>query len=717
MRRRLAWGLVVLAVACAAGQTAVLVSFRPLLSRRALLDGWPFVTLATVAGTYLGAVIVSRRPAHSVGWILCLGQAATGVGLLASAVGARAAASAGGPGDAGQRAVWVGALLGNVGLALIPALCLLAPDGHLLSRWWRPALALSLGGMAMHLAAIATSAPTDLDAAGRHIREDALTAVLGNGWTIVLLASLVAGAASLTLRLRRAVGEVRAQLLWVSAPAFLLAVGAVALVGAQALLGTLGVWVDGGGTEVVLYTVFFLGWAGLPICAGIAVLRHRLFDIDVVVSRAVVLALTTAFVAVTYVVVVVLIGGALGDPVGGLWPSLAATTVAAIAFQPLRRRVLRLADRLAYGPRAAPYEALADLSARLTEAPTPAELLSATATAASAAVAAERATATLHLVEGSAVESVAGAGGGPRLPPAGTTVTVRDRGEELGTITVAVPPGRDLRAAEHRLLEDLADSAAPAFRNARLEAELAASVSALDRRTTELAQSRRRLIEGRDAERIRLERAVTRDVLPGLADLPQRIEAAAEALRDRRPAPDLEPLIGRTTAALDQLRELSHGVFPVQLARSGLAPALRSLGASSDPPATVAVDPAVDGQRHPVAVETALYLCARRAAGAATGRWEVHLGQRDGDLELLLRGPHVALVATDVADRVEAVGGRLAADGPEDGAVLRVRVPLAAPARHGEVRDQQATSRSGPNDRLGTYAAAPHAPRSTSPSS
>ena len=712
MHRWLARGLVVLAVACAVGQTAVLVSFQPLLSRRVLLDGWPLVTVATVLGTSLGAVIVSRRPAHPVGWVLCLGQSATSVGLLAAAVGARAAAvDPVRPADAGHLATWVGALLGNVGLALIPALCLLAPDGHLLSRRWRPALALSLVGLALHLAAIGTSSPTDLDATGRQIREDALTAVLGNGWTLVLLVSLVAGAASLAIRLRRAVGEVRAQLLWVVAPAAVLAGGALALVLAQLVMSTLGAWVYGGGVEVALYTLFFVGWAGLPVCAGIAVLRHRLFDIDVVVSRAVVLTLTTAFVAVVYVAVVVLIGGLVGGPVGGFWPSLAGTAVAALAFQPLRRRVLRLADRLAYGPRAAPYEALADLAARLPQGPTPQELLALTA-AAGAAVAAQQAEAVLDLAAGQRMEGTWSSGADPRghLPPAETTVPVRDHEGVLGRITVAVPAGRDLRAGDRRLLDDLADQAAPAFRNARLEAELAASVAALDWRTTELAASRQRLIVGRDAERMRLEGAVSADVLPALADLPAQLADAAQALRTSGQVPDLEPLIADTNRALDQLRELSHGVFPTQLSRSGLGPALRTLAAHTDPPSTVEVDPAVDGRRPAVEVETTLYLCAREALRVATGRLTMQLRERPGELELALRAEQVADAAPEVADRVEAVGGYLEVDG----GLLRVRVPDGPPGGQAELLGQQPISWSGPNSCLGTYAAAPQPSNATS---
>ena len=76
---------------------------------------------------------------------------------------------------------------------------------------------------------------------------------------------------------------------------------------------------------------------------------------------------------------------------GGFWWSLLATVVVALAFQPLRRRVLRLADRLAYGNRAAPYDALADFSTRIGRSPATGELLPTIAAAAGEAVHAERA--------------------------------------------------------------------------------------------------------------------------------------------------------------------------------------------------------------------------------------------------------------------------------------------------------------------------------------
>ena len=91
-------------------------------------------------------------------------------------------------------------------------------------------------------------------------------------------------------------------------------------------------------------------------------LRHRLLEIDLIVNRALVVALATVLAAIGYVSVVVVIGSAVGGGASGFWPSLLATALVALAFQPLRRRVVRLADRFAFGAAAAPYEALADFS-------------------------------------------------------------------------------------------------------------------------------------------------------------------------------------------------------------------------------------------------------------------------------------------------------------------------------------------------------------------
>ena len=100
-------------------------------------------------------------------------------------------------------------------------------------------------------------------------------------------------------------------------------------------------------------------------------LRYRLYDLDVIINRTVVVAAGAGFAAVGYTVLVVTVGRQVEGRTSGFWLSLLGTALVALAFQPLRRGVVRLANRMAYGERAQPYEALADFSRRLAEAPVP----------------------------------------------------------------------------------------------------------------------------------------------------------------------------------------------------------------------------------------------------------------------------------------------------------------------------------------------------------
>jgi signal transduction histidine kinase len=721
---RCAWLLVGLTLVCAVGQSVVLVSFQPLFSLGSYVEGWPLIPAATVAGAYLGALVVRQRPGHPVGWLLITGQCITAVGMVATAVGARAAAlEPSRPADIGHVAQWVGTLLsGTTGLQVTAAVFLLVPHGRLPSSRWRPALVCCGAALLVHTAAVFTIAPVDLDAGGHPVSPSALTANLYLVGNVLTIAALAAGAASLVVRLRRAEGEARRQLLWVALPAGTLAVGLLVLWLWDVVVGP-----PDGAALVVLLLPVFLGWAALPVCAGIAVLRHRLFDIELVVSRAVVLTVATGFVSACYVAVVVVLGSLPGVHTESVWPTLSATVIAALAFQPLRRRVIRFADRLTYGRRAAPYEALADFSARLTQSPTPEELLTATAAAAGTSVSAQHATATLHLTTPQALGATWSA-----TPPSGrpcplvrTDVAIRDRGESLGHITVSVQAGRDLRAGDRRLLTDLADHAALAFRNAKLESELAASVAALDRRTRDLTRSRLRLVQARDSERLRIERAITDDVLPRLTDLSARLEMA-RSTAERGTPPDLEPLVDRAMGALEELRRVSHGIFPVELSRAGLGPALRTLVSRVSPVPTVELDSTVRTGRFDPEVEAAVYFCCSEAVRTCTGPLTVRLSHRDACVDLFLDGlsPRSASSAPDehlesMVDRVEAVGGWASLDDGPTPTSLRALVPAPAvgAGTQDDVRAQQRANPSGPKELFGTYAAAPQPRRSNSPAS
>ena len=136
---------------------------------------------------------------------------------------------------------------------------------------------------------------------------------------------------------------------------------------------------------------------------------------------------------------------------------------------------------------------------------------------------------------------------------------------------VTMPPGRHLRDFERALLDDVGRQAGVAFRSALLEVELAARVQEIERRSTDLADSRRRLVRAEDEARERLAEDIARRVVPGLARVADDLEAATppESL-----AAMLERHIALVEAALEELRAVCRGVFPALLERRGLVPAL-----------------------------------------------------------------------------------------------------------------------------------------------
>ena len=368
-------------------------------------------------------------------------------------------------------------------------------------------------------------------------------------------------------------------------------------------------------------------------------------------------------VAVGYVLVVVAVG-LMVEGTDGFWSSLLATAVVALAFQPLRSWVVRVADRLAFGTAAAPYEALADFSRRLGSSPDPSRLLPAVAEAAARAVNATRVTvaAPRRRRRRPSGELAARPSGCPEA--LGLELPVVYQGERLGSIAVAMPTGHPLRRREHQLLADLADQAGLAFRNARLTVELSGQVEQLGERTRELSDSRRRLINAGDAERSRLERAIAGQVLPHLQPLPERLRQLSVV--DSRGAdpdesalgPSLDPMVGAVNAALESLREITRGVFPAQLARSGLPTALQSLFTRTGGSRRLVVDGHASGRRFDPRVEAAAYFCVAEATRDLGDPVRVALSAADDELLVAVTGGDGGqLPLSHIRDRVEAAGG------------------------------------------------------------
>jgi hypothetical protein len=649
--RRVAWTLFAGTVLLVTLDIVVAAQAVSLTSHTSVVfHGFPLIHGACVGSALMGALIVSRYPRHPIGWLLALVGAFTSVSLVTESY-AYWVQQGGGPDtpDLAGVAAWLANLFGGqIVVALLALMFLLAPNGHLVSRRWLLAALVPAAGELLCLATILTLDPTDLDLLHSEdqlgpVRSDLMSV----GFSLISL-GLVLGMVSMVRRLRGSSGEERQQLRLVALSAALAAVGLVILFVGQAANGGRQSWFS----AIPLFAAFFL----MPILFAVAVLRYRLYDLDVIVNRTVLVATGAGFAAVGYTTLVVGASRLVQGRTGGFWISLLAMVSVALAFQPLRRIIVRIANRVAYGARAQPYEALADFTRRLSDVPDPDHLLPAVAEAAAQAVSARGARATLDVPGGAPLSGTWGwwAEDGPAETQ--DVVPVRTEGRELGRIAVSLPRGRRLSPSDQRLLEALAGQTALAFRNSSLAGALADRVAELDRTTTRLADSRRRLIAAGDEGRRALEAAIAREVLPLLTNLPGGIgEARAAVVQGQEP--DIDGLVDRTHAALEALRELTRGVFPTQLSRSGLEPALRSLVARAE--GSTRFSATDDARRRFAArVEATVYFCCAEVfRGAAPV--SVDLGLEDRGLLLRIVGVHEDVDQAAVIDRVEAVGGKL----------------------------------------------------------
>src|SRR5207244_12752885 len=287
------------------------------------------------------------------------------------------------------------------------------------------------------------------------------------------LVALGGSLASVIIRYRRAGSLQRRQLRWFL---FAVVVAAVPFI----LNGPIPAVVD----DLLVVVLVPL----LPVSIAIAVLRYRLYDIDVVINRTLVYGALAAFITAVYVGVVVGIGTLVGS---GSRPNLAlsivATAIVAVAFQPVRESVQRFANRLVYGERATPYEVMAGFADRMAGTLSADEVLPQMAEAAARGVGAQAARVTLILPGGTKRSTV--------WPPNSSgdqfarTLPVSYRDEPVGEIAVREGPGQPITPGEGRLLADLAAQAGLVLHNVRLTAELQARVAALSAQAAELRAS------------------------------------------------------------------------------------------------------------------------------------------------------------------------------------------------------------------------------------
>jgi hypothetical protein len=343
----LAWGLAGLAVLTmlASLRLTLLVDAGGLTEARggtaATLAAYGAVVLVLVSSAAVGAVLASRRPEHPVGWLLL------GVGLsVALGIVVEAYAKYGlvvRPGSLPGARYLVGFAVVSftvIWLSCAGFVLLLTPTGSLPSprwRWWAR-VAAAAPAVAV-LAAVVQPDPLAPDWYGNPLAVPALyrlLAVPGVAAIVVVLASVLVGAASLVGRFRRARGVERLQLRWLALAAAL----ASGLLLVALTAGYLG-------RDPVVLASISLCVALLPLATGASILRFRLYDLDRIISRTLAYGLLTVLLGLGYAAAVLALGQAFGG-IGGQPPSWAVaglTLAAAAAFQPARRRIQQVVDR------------------------------------------------------------------------------------------------------------------------------------------------------------------------------------------------------------------------------------------------------------------------------------------------------------------------------------------------------------------------------------
>jgi signal transduction histidine kinase len=566
-----------------------------------------------------GAVIAARRGHNPIGWILlaiAVITALDGTAAQLALLGLRA----GRPTTVQVWAAWFGAESTSIvwPAGLVVFLFLLFPDGALPSPRWRPvawaAVAMTL--FLLFLSALWSPALEPFSGLGSIANPTAVTSSarvlegpIGATAYLGCVGILVAAAASLVVRMRRASGETRAQLTWVVYAVVITVAAFVALI----VISLIGFpYADTASTLIIL-----AGFGvALPLAYGIAILKHGLYEIDVVIRRTVVYVTLAGFTTAVYLAIVAGAGAFVGRR-NSLLTMLAAVIVA-VSFQPVYRRATRFANRLVFGERATPYEVMSEFSERIRATVDSRDLMPRMARILAEGTAAERADVWLRVGDELRLTASwpAAADGEPaiRVPP-GAPLTglpnsdaafpVEHAGVLLGALSVRTRAGDPLRAAERTLVSDLAAQAGLVLRNEQLTAELRA-------RLDDLRAAQRRIVAAQDAERRRLERNIHDGAQQQLVALAVKAGLArgVAAREPERTQAMLDDLVGDAQGALETLRDLARGIYPPLLADRGLAAALDAQARKAPFPVDVHDD--ANG-RYPQEIEAAAYFCCLEA--------------------------------------------------------------------------------------------------------
>jgi len=657
------------------------------------------VAMMMIAGySVTGAVLASRHPRNAVGWLLLT----IGLWFLLTGFSDEFMQWLYREGPTTNPLGQVFGLISNVlwlpMIATASLLFLLFPTGRVPGPRWRflpwvigSAVALFLLASILHPGPLEDTGLEDIV-----VRNplgvpglERITEVAIVGSSVVVLLGVLPCFLSLVVRFVRARGEERQQVRWLAA----VAVGVLALVAVQIVLSIVlgdrfaeGTFLN----QLLFILTFALIGIGVPVSMAVAVLRYRLYDLDLVVRKTIVFAVLVVLVMALSLGALLLVSSIVTDLTREEIQTVGlAMFLVGLSVWPLWRSARRIADRIVYGGRATPYEVLTEFGQRVGETysaddvlPRMAELLGQASGAVSAHV---------WIVVGGGFRRVASwpaDASAAALPDADAIdadserasgrAAVRDHGEVLGALSVEMPASDPMSPAKQRIVRDLAAQAGLLLRNVRL--------------IEELRESRRRIVSAQDDRAKRLERNIHDGAQQQLVALTVKARLARAVLgRDPAKAGELLAEIEtETQSALEDLRDLARGIYPPLLADRGLVEALGAQARRS--PVPVTIEPDGLGRYGPE-VEAGVYFSVLEAlqnvakyAEASSAR--VRLGGANGEVRFEVsddgRGfdPADTRLGTGlqgIVDRVSALGGEVEITSiPGHGTTVAGRVPTSA---------------------------------------
>jgi len=652
-----------------------------------------FLLLASVAYATVGRLIAVRHPRNPIGWLFLAIGVCFGVTSFSSHFAGYDGGRLAGATPAGLLAVVLPAIVLPFAL---PTFLLLFPEGRLLSRRWRAAVALAaLAGVVLALGLLASSSMARLVDTPEWVARipgiDSFV-VVGSALTA---AATVAAFASLAIRFRRAVSDDRQQLKWLMTMlAAMIVVSGIAFIASATGPDTL--WI------VVALAILVDGFGiliGIPGSTAIAVLTYGLYDVGVVLKKTIVYGILVATFTLGLGLILFIFsplatgtgesgnGSSVGRIVSGL-------LIAVLAFGATFGWLKKLARRAVYGRRATPYEVVAEFTERLGDAYSTEDVLPRTAEILRSSTGADVARVWLRLGDELRVAASSPfdardpeprvlSNGGALPDLAGRTFPVRHQGELLGAFTVEMPPSEPLSTTSERLASDLATQAGLVLRNVRLTEELKATI-------VELRASRQRIVSAQDERARKLERDLHDGAQQQLVALAVKL-GLAERSADEGTREVLSQLRDDANDALQNLRDLARGIYPPLLADKGLAAALDAQSRKAAIP--VALEAPGVG-RYEQEIEATVYFCCLEGLQnvskyAKATNATIRLAQSDDavifsvsddgagfDVANARRGTGL----TNMRDRVEALGGVLVITSePGVGTTLAGRVPVGGP--------------------------------------